>query len=121
MGEILLLIGLSVESGHLKNWSEPRPSCLIIKQGLFTAAGVFGLVTVFLATGLYITALRVEMYFQDQETTRIRIMEAAAMYSSPPRSPRRVAVREDPLPRQDQTVHTLYYYLTTFDKNSNLV
>ncbi|RVW39924.1 hypothetical protein CK203_081077 [Vitis vinifera] len=41
VGEILLLIGVSVESGHLKNWSTPRPSCLTIPQGLFSAAGGF--------------------------------------------------------------------------------
>ncbi|XP_027333739.1 uncharacterized protein LOC113848431 [Abrus precatorius] len=58
VGEILLLVGVSVESGHLKNWSKARPTCLSIGEGLFSAAGVFALTTVFLACGLYITALR---------------------------------------------------------------
>ncbi|KAL9139972.1 hypothetical protein ABFS82_14G005800 [Erythranthe guttata] len=124
VGEILLLIGLSVESGHLKNWAEPKPNCLTIRQGLFTAAGVLGLVTVFLASGLYITLLRAEIHLQDQETIRRRIVEASAMYASPAqRSPTiRAAPNEYPLQRQDQTLrNTLYYYLTTFDKHSTFV
>uniref|UniRef100_A0A803NBW7 Uncharacterized protein n=1 Tax=Chenopodium quinoa TaxID=63459 RepID=A0A803NBW7_CHEQI len=32
VGEIMLLIGLSVESGHLKDWSTPKTSCLIIRE-----------------------------------------------------------------------------------------
>ncbi|PIN08796.1 hypothetical protein CDL12_18615 [Handroanthus impetiginosus] len=125
VGEILLLIGLSVESGHLKNWAIPRPSCLSIGQGLFTAAGVLGLVTVFLASGLYITALRAERHFQEQENTRREVLEASVMYASPPGSPVRITIRavnnEEPLPRQDQNFLTLSHYLTAFDKQSRLV
>ncbi|KAK6122596.1 hypothetical protein DH2020_043653 [Rehmannia glutinosa] len=126
VGEILLLIGLSIESGHLKNWKTPRPSCLIIRQGLFTSAGVFGLVTVFLASALYITALRAERYFHTRENTRRHVLEASAMYASPPTSPGRINTiravhNEEPLPRQDQNLHTLYYYLRAFDKQSSLV
>lgn len=127
MGEIQLLIGLSVESGHLKNWGTPRPSCLVIRQGLFTAAGVLGLATVFFASGLYTTALRAERYVQVQENLRREILEVSVMYASPPRSPGRNAVDtiradrgEGPtLPRQEE--HTLDYYLRTFDhKQSRL-
>ncbi|KAG8372909.1 hypothetical protein BUALT_Bualt12G0116100 [Buddleja alternifolia] len=127
VGEILLLIGLSVESGHLKNWSTPRPSCLIIPQGLFTSAGVSGLATVFLASGLYITVLRAETYFQERENTRREILEASVMYASPLTSPAerfnmRTVPNENPSsPRQDQNFHTLYHYLRAFDKNSSLV
>ncbi|KAI3469320.1 hypothetical protein Pfo_025983 [Paulownia fortunei] len=124
VGEILLLIGLSAESGHLKDWEISRPSCLIIGRGLFTAAGVFGLVTVFLASGLYITVLRAERHFQEQENTRRQILEASVLYASPPRSPIRINIRavpnENPLPMQDQNVHTLHHYLTAFDKHSRL-
>ncbi|KAK4433886.1 hypothetical protein Salat_0551300 [Sesamum alatum] len=125
VGEILLLIGLSVESGHLKNWATPRPSCLTIRQGLFTAAGVLGLLTVFLASGLYVTALRAEKYFQEGEIRRREMLEASIMYASPPRSPERSSIRaapsESPLPRQDHSVLTLYHYLRAFDKHSSLV
>ncbi|XP_011071653.1 uncharacterized protein LOC105157054 [Sesamum indicum] len=125
VGEILLLIGLSIESGHLKNWAAPRPSCLTIRQGLFTAAGVLGLVTVFLAFGLYITALRAERYFEEREIRRREMWEASVMYASPPRSPERTTIRaapsESPLARQDQSVLTLYHYLRAFDKHSTLV
>ncbi|KAH6780164.1 transmembrane protein [Perilla frutescens var. hirtella] len=128
VGEIELLIGLSVESGHLKNWDTPRPSCLIIRQGLFTAAGVLGLATVFFASGLYITALRAERYVQNQENTRREILEVSVMYASPPRSPgRNNSIRADrgegPLPRQDDgcNLHTLNYYLRALDKQSRFV
>lgn len=121
VGEIQLLIGLSVESGHLKNWESPRPSCLVIRQGLFTAAGVLGLATVFFAAGLYITALRAERYVAIQENLRREILEVSVMYASPPRSPLIRADRgEGPtLPRQEQ--HTLEYYLRAFDKQSTSV
>ncbi|XP_051113417.1 uncharacterized protein LOC127239354 [Andrographis paniculata] len=129
MAEILLLIGISVESGHLKNWARPHPSCLTIPQGLFIAAGVFGLVTVFFTSGLYITALRAENFCRNRERTRREILEAAAMYASPPR-PRspvvRAAPNEGPMPGHDQnmtttTTTTLYQYLTAFEKPSSLV
>ncbi|KAJ7980329.1 putative Transmembrane protein [Quillaja saponaria] len=70
VGEILLLIGLSVESGHLKNWSKPKSSCLIIREGLFSAAGVFALTTVFLAAGLYLTAMGVQRIWKELENVR---------------------------------------------------
>ncbi|XP_047960143.1 uncharacterized protein LOC125205324 [Salvia hispanica] len=128
VGEIQLLVGLSVESGHLKDWETPRPSCLVIRQGLFTAAGVLGLATVFFAAGLYITALRAERYIQIQENMRRDILEVSVMYASPPRSPGRdQPVRADRgegpnLPRQDEHyVHSLDYYVRAFDKQSRLV
>ncbi|KAL6571610.1 hypothetical protein OROHE_003253 [Orobanche hederae] len=131
VGEILLLTGLSVESGHLKNWSSPRPNCLIIRQGLFTAGGVFGMATVFLASGLYITALRVEMYLQEQlNHTRREVVEASATTHASPMGGRNTittTTEDDPLPRQQQVPNgysqsnTLYYYLTAFDKQSSLV
>lgn len=129
VGEILLLIGLSVESGHLKKWGEPRASCVILGQGLFTAAGIFGLVTVFLAAGLYITALRAERILQDQENVRQQVLEASVLYASPPRSPR--AARPPPQPpiirsasavSIDNNQHTtLAHYLTQFEKFSTLM
>ncbi|KAK9665792.1 hypothetical protein RND81_14G136700 [Saponaria officinalis] len=87
VGEIMLLIGLSVESGHLKDWSNPKLSCLVVREGVFTAAGVFSLITVFLAAGLYATALRVQWLCQEQEIIRREVFEASSLYASPPRSP----------------------------------
>ncbi|KNA04532.1 hypothetical protein SOVF_198860 [Spinacia oleracea] len=87
VGEIMLLIGLSVESGHLKDWASPKSSCLIVREGVFTAAGVFSLLSVFLAAGLYATALRVQWLGQQQETIRRAILEASSIYATPPRSP----------------------------------
>ncbi|XP_010546996.1 PREDICTED: uncharacterized protein LOC104818896 [Tarenaya hassleriana] len=87
VGEIILLVGLSVESGHLRNWSKPKSDCLVIKQGLFSAAGVFSLLTVFLSTGLYITALRAHKISHDLERIQREIIDASVLYASPPRSP----------------------------------
>ncbi|EOY06650.1 hypothetical protein QUC31_016163 [Theobroma cacao] len=100
VGEILLLIGLSVESGHLKNWSKPRESCLIIREGLFCAAGVFSLLTVFLAAGLYLTALHAQKMFQEQRNVQQEVLATSALYASPPGSPPHrmtTVAREDPM------------------------
>ncbi|CAK9145629.1 unnamed protein product [Ilex paraguariensis] len=125
VGEILLLIGISVESGHLKHWSTPRSGCLIIGQGLFSAAGVFGLATVCLAAGLYITALRAQRLIQGQENVRREVWEASALHASPPTSPGHhlaTAANETPMIRQNQNdQHLLAHYLSAFDKHSNLV
>lgn len=104
VAEILLLIGLSVESGHLRNWSRPRQSCLTIGQGLFSAAGIFALLTTCLAGGLYLTALRAQRMFQNRDDVRREVIEAAVFYASPPRSPPHHAMvtttREDPVMRE---------------------
>ncbi|XVE82228.1 hypothetical protein DITRI_Ditri15bG0131000 [Diplodiscus trichospermus] len=100
VGEILLLIGLSVESGHLKNWSQPRESCLILKEGLFCAAGVFSLLTVFLSAGLYLTALHAQKMFQEQRNAQQQMLETSVLYASPPGSPPQwmtTVAREDPV------------------------
>ncbi|XP_058083948.1 uncharacterized protein LOC131231679 isoform X2 [Magnolia sinica] len=88
VGEVLLMIGIGIESGHLKRWSRPRATCLVIRQGLFAAAGVFGLTTVFLAAGLYLTALRAQRLHQAEANVRREVLEASYLYASPARSPR---------------------------------
>ncbi|KAA8531282.1 hypothetical protein F0562_005991 [Nyssa sinensis] len=123
VGEILLLIGLSVESSHLKNWSTPRPSCLIIPEGLFSAAGVFGLITVFLAAGLYITALRAQRLLQEQENARQEVLEASVLYASPPRSPEHritTVANENPFVGQNQNEQPLSDCRSIFNKHSSL-
>ncbi|KAI3756878.1 hypothetical protein L1987_56702 [Smallanthus sonchifolius] len=60
IGEVLLLIGVSVESGHL---STPRPTCFIAREGLFSSAGVLGITTVFLASALSIGLLMQEFHY----------------------------------------------------------
>ncbi|GAB2282834.1 hypothetical protein Dimus_017370 [Dionaea muscipula] len=89
VGEMMLLVGLCIESSHLSKWSTPRRSCLVIREGVFTAAGVFALLTVFLAAALYVVASRLRQEWQEQATVSRQIMEAAAAYAShsPPRPP----------------------------------
>lgn len=127
VGEILLLIALSVESGHLKNWSRPRSSCLVIRPGLFSAAGVFALTSVFLAAGLYLTALRAQRTFQDRENVRREVLEASALYASPPRSPPNqltAIARENPFFTDNQIEHPSNFVLPlaySYSKDPNLV
>ncbi|CAL0306875.1 unnamed protein product [Lupinus luteus] len=63
VAEILLLLGVFVESGHLKNWSMPR-------KGIFSSAGVFALITVFLASALCLTTLHAQRISQDRENVQ---------------------------------------------------
>ncbi|PIA61180.1 hypothetical protein AQUCO_00300601v1 [Aquilegia coerulea] len=88
VGEVLLMIAVGVESGHLRNWSTPKSSCLVIRPGLFLSAGVFGLTTVFLASGLYLTALRAQRLRFEEENVRRVVLDTSILYASPPRSPR---------------------------------
>ncbi|KAM3324020.1 hypothetical protein P3S67_005171 [Capsicum chacoense] len=130
VAEILLLIGLSVESGHLRHWEAPRESCLVLGQGLFSAAGVFGLLTVFLSAGLYITALRAQRLLLHQESISRQVLETSMFFASPPRSPRtiiRPVPNENPILRtaQHNIEHdnstSLAQYLSEFDKYLYLV
>ncbi|CAH9120499.1 unnamed protein product [Cuscuta epithymum] len=125
VGEILLLIGLSVESGHLEKWREPRPSCIVIGQGVFSAAGVFGLLTVFMAAGLYIAVLRWQRFLQAQENIDRNVIEAPVLYASPPRSPRQIlrpVADESHIARHDRNDHLLLgQYMTEVEKYLHLV
>ncbi|XP_044486538.1 uncharacterized protein LOC123211742 [Mangifera indica] len=126
VAEILLLIGVSIESGHLKNWSRPRPSCLVIKEGLFSAGGVFALMTVFLAAGLYLTALGAEKVSQEHENVRREVVEVSALFVSPPRSPHLTTIaRENPIRRDTQLEnhrqHPTRAFSPAFTKHSNQV
>ncbi|XP_039135990.1 uncharacterized protein LOC120273428 [Dioscorea cayenensis subsp. rotundata] len=67
IAEVLLLVGIVVESSHLRNWTQPRSSCPAVRPGMFAAAGVFGLVTIFLGVGLYLTALLAQKLDQQDE------------------------------------------------------
>lgn len=116
----MLLVGQSVESGHLKNWSTPRSNCLGLRQGLFSAAGVFGLTTVFLATGFYITALRAQNLLQDQENAHIEALEASAHYASQPRHRMATVRNESPIIRQSNE-QELCIYMSDLDKYINSV
>ena len=113
-----------MESGHLKDWSTPRTSCLIIRKGLFASSGLFALITVFLAAGLYLTALRAHRLLQDQQTVRREVIEASVLYASPPRSPpHRITTvpNENPIVGENHNHRPLSEYLSVFNKHANLV
>jgi len=69
--KILLLAALSVESGHLKNWSKLRTGCYSVREGLFFVAGVFALAIIFLVVGLYLTTL----YARNIQLTQLHLYE----------------------------------------------
>ncbi|XWS14154.1 hypothetical protein CRYUN_Cryun36dG0099300 [Craigia yunnanensis] len=124
VGEILLLIGLSVESGHLKNWSKPRESCLIIREGLFCAAGVFSLMTVILSAGLYLTTLHAQKMFQEEQNVHQQVLETSVLYASPSGSPPHrmtTMAREDPVITEFPTQRPSFSYSWDFSKQSNRV
>ncbi|KAJ6812668.1 uncharacterized protein M6B38_148810 [Iris pallida] len=87
LAEILLLIGIGVESGHLSNWTTQRSNCRAIRPGAFAVAGVFGLITVFLGVGLYLTALRtVRLHVEEAKGRRAGIPGASDQYPQLPPS-----------------------------------
>nr|VDC68217.1 unnamed protein product [Brassica rapa] len=83
-----------------------------VESGLFSAAGVFSLLTGFLATGLYLMALQAYRISNDLENTHRVILEASVLYASPPRSPtnRMVTVaREAPATVRDESTSLGYH------------
>ncbi|KAF7813553.1 GATA transcription factor 15-like [Senna tora] len=45
-GETLLFGAMIAESGHVTTWSKPRARCPAVREGVYLAAGVFGLSTI---------------------------------------------------------------------------
>lgn len=60
IAEVLLMIGIGVESGHLSDWRKPRPVCHRVRPGMFAGAGILGLITVVLGFVVYITAVQAQ-------------------------------------------------------------
>jgi hypothetical protein len=83
------------------------------------------LLTVFFASGLYLTALRAQRMSQEHENTRREILEASALYASPPRSPQHHMItaiaRENPVARENQTQEPSFTYPPAFTKQLHLV
>ncbi|KAJ0979890.1 hypothetical protein J5N97_015364 [Dioscorea zingiberensis] len=69
IAELLLIISIGIESGHTTDWKRSRLSCPAIRPGLFVAAGFFGLLTVLLGVGLYLTALKAQKLNQEEGNT----------------------------------------------------
>ncbi|XP_066311692.1 uncharacterized protein [Miscanthus floridulus] len=58
--EVMLMIGIAVESGHMSDWRKPRPVCHRVRPGMFAAAGILGLITVVVGFVVYITAVQAQ-------------------------------------------------------------
>ncbi|XP_020103013.1 uncharacterized protein LOC109720372 [Ananas comosus] len=99
IAEILLMIGISVESGHLSDWKKPRSTCHTIRPGVFAAAGILGLITVFLGFILYLTALRAQRLQREAEGPHHQAPPFPP--SAPPEG--EAAPRQDPSPSKTST------------------
>ncbi|CAL9201083.1 unnamed protein product [Musa hybrid cultivar] len=86
IAEALLLIGIGVESGHVSQWRQPKPDCHVIRPGLFAAAGIFGLSTVLLGVGLYLTALQAQRLHQQEDNMLRGTAHAHHPHPFPPTS-----------------------------------
>nr|CAB3476720.1 unnamed protein product [Digitaria exilis] len=60
LAEVLLMIGIGVESGHISDWKKPRPVCHRVRPGMFAAAGILGLITVVVGFVVYVTAVQAQ-------------------------------------------------------------
>lgn len=60
LAEVMLMIGIAVESGHMSDWRKPRPVCHRVRPGMFAAAGILGLITVVVGFVVYITAVQAQ-------------------------------------------------------------
>ncbi|XP_031485737.1 protein MODIFYING WALL LIGNIN-1 isoform X1 [Nymphaea colorata] len=95
VGEVILVIGIAVESGHLHGWARARTDCLVMRTGLFAAAGVFGLTAMFIVCALYLTALQAQKLYEIEESVRREILEASNVYASQPQESVAVTVPQD--------------------------
>ncbi|KAL6626505.1 hypothetical protein ACP70R_030231 [Stipagrostis hirtigluma subsp. patula] len=60
LAEVLLMIGIGVESTHVSDWQRPRPVCHRVRPGMFAAAGILGLITVVVGFVVYVTAVQAQ-------------------------------------------------------------
>ncbi|KAM3329814.1 hypothetical protein ACQJBY_026688 [Aegilops geniculata] len=60
LAEVLLMIGIGVESGHVSDWRRPRQVCHRVRPGMFAAAGILGLITVVVGFVVYVTAVHTQ-------------------------------------------------------------
>ncbi|TKW12803.1 hypothetical protein SEVIR_5G058800v4 [Setaria viridis] len=60
LAEVLLMIGIGIESGHISDWRKPRPVCHRVRPGMFAAAGILGLITVVVGFVVYVTAVQAQ-------------------------------------------------------------
>jgi hypothetical protein len=108
VAEILLSVGLIVESGHLKSWSKPRTNCYTIREGLFSAAGVFALTTIFLIVSLYLTTFRVQ-----------KMLGSTLNVSTPRTSQRHITTMASENPTTIESQNDVFQ--TTFNKSYTFV
>ncbi|XP_062190813.1 uncharacterized protein LOC133894021 [Phragmites australis] len=60
LAEVLLMIGIGVESGHVNDWRRPRPVCHRVRPGMFAAAGILGLITVVVGFVVYVAVVQAQ-------------------------------------------------------------
>lgn len=79
---MLLIIGIALESTHLRRWKDTRNRCSVVRRGSFLAAGLFDLWTVFLATAFYLVVLQMKRVKEGEAAVQREVVEAAR-FSTP--------------------------------------
>ncbi|GLJ09739.1 hypothetical protein SUGI_0115020 [Cryptomeria japonica] len=78
---VLLAVGIVVEAGHIERWGVPRDDCRAVREGVFAAAGVLGLVSSSMGVAFYICAVQTERSLQEEARIRTEVLEATADYT----------------------------------------
>ncbi|KAJ4782694.1 hypothetical protein LUZ62_066951 [Rhynchospora pubera] len=84
IAEVLLMIGIGVESGHLTDWTKPRTGCHVMRPGMFAAAGILGLIAVFLGFMVYLTSLKTQKLYHGEEAMHRGLHHAEPRPHVPP-------------------------------------
>ncbi|ERN16805.1 uncharacterized protein LOC18445132 [Amborella trichopoda] len=86
VAEVLLLIGIVVESNHSRNWRSPKSHCLLFPKGFFLATGILGIFALSCPMQSYLIALWSRRKPVNRNTQQ-QNLEAHASQMRPPSYP----------------------------------
>ncbi|GLJ09735.1 hypothetical protein SUGI_0114910 [Cryptomeria japonica] len=90
----LLLVGIVVEAKHRERWDIARENCMVVRAGMFAAAGIVGLIATFMGISLYESAVQTEKLLEEKANMRREVMEATLYYT--PSSPSPSSIQQFP-------------------------
>ncbi|KAH9306352.1 hypothetical protein KI387_010756 [Taxus chinensis] len=79
---VLLIVGVAVEAGHTERWSVGRDKCMVVRVGVFAAAGVVGLFATSMGIAFYVSAVQTERLVEEEAHIRREVVEATVHYTS---------------------------------------
>ncbi|GLJ09745.1 hypothetical protein SUGI_0115110 [Cryptomeria japonica] len=91
---VLLIIGIAVEAGHTERQNVVRYKCTVVREGVFAAAGVFGLFATCMGVAFYASAVQTERLQEEEDNVRREIMELTIHYT--PTSPPSPSIQQHP-------------------------